>query len=154
MTDNRAAPAISDEDGRPGDFGGQASDTATHPRPGARFRWSTNLGYATLLVILALLPSTSSIVSLSPPDRLAHAMAYGVQAALLFWACLPTQRRNRALLVGVVGATTFGMLTEALQLIQPSRSVELADVAANSVGAILACGAIVGVARLADRRRE
>jgi len=132
--------------------GGPDSPAAVLPRPGAALRWATNAGYAILLVIMALVPSMSSIAELSPPDWISHAVAYGVQAALIFWACLPTRGRNRALLIGVVGASGFGIVTEALQFFQPSRSVELEDLAANSVGALLVCCLIVGVARLAGRR--
>jgi VanZ family protein len=116
------------------------------------FRWATNAGYAILLVIMALLPSTSSIAELAPPDWISHAVAYGIQTALVFWACLPTKGRNRALLLGVVGASAFGIVTEALQLFQPSRSVELKDLAANSVGALLVGGLIVVAGRLTRRR--
>jgi len=108
--------------------------------------------YAILLVFMALVPSTSSIAELSPPDWLSHSLAYGLQAALLHWACLPWLGRKRAMLCGVIGASGFGFVTEALQLLQPTRAVELKDLAANTVGAVLVSGLIVVAAHLADRR--
>ena len=125
---------------------------AASPRPNGTIRWAINGVYAILLVIMALVPSTSSIAELSPPDWLAHSLAYGLQAALLYWACLPWLGRNRAMLCGVVGASGFGFVTEALQLLQPSRAVELKDLAANTVGAVIVCGLIVAAAHLAERR--
>jgi len=112
-----------------------------------RVRWATNLGYAVLLVIMALTPSTFRVTELSVPDWFAHGVAYGIQAALIFWALLPSIGRHRALLMGVVGASVFGMVTEGLQLLQPGRSVEFNDFVANSVGAMLVCGVIAGLGR-------
>ena len=112
-----------------------------------RVRWAANLGYAILLVIMALIPSTSLVTELSVPDWFAHGVAYGIQAALIFWALLPSIGRHRALLMGVVGASVFGMVTEGLQLLQPGRSVEFNDLVANTVGAILVCGMIAGLGR-------
>lgn len=86
------------------------------------------------------------------PDWFAHATAYGMQAALLFWACLPSLRRGRALVIGVLGASVFGMMTEALQRFQPGRTVELKDIAANCVGALLVGSAIAVVGRFGNRR--
>lgn len=131
---------------------GERSHAPRDPRPGPASRWAVNLGYAILLIIMATVPSTSRIAKFSMPDWFAHAFAYGIQSALLFWACLPSLRRCRALGVGVLGAFTFGMVTEALQLLQPARTLELKDIAANGVGALLVCGAIAGLGWFGDRR--
>ena len=112
-----------------------------------RVRWAANVGYAILLVIMALIPTTSRVTELSVPDWFAHAVAYGIQAALIFWALLPSISRHRALLMGVVGASVFGMVTEGLQLLQPVRSVEFKDLVANTAGALLVCGIIAGLGR-------
>jgi VanZ family protein len=95
---------------------------------------------------MALLPPSSLVTSLSPPDWLAHAAAYGVQAGLVAWALMPGLGRRGALVGGVIGASAFGLVTEGLQLLGPGRSVELADVVANMAGAILVCGAIALIA--------
>jgi len=120
--------------------------------PGKTLRWTVNLGYAVSLAIMAVVPSTSGISQLSIPDWCAHAAAYGLQAALLFWACRLSFTRGSAMVYGFVGASAFGMATEALQLLQPERSVELKDLAANSAGALLICGVIAGAGRLSGRR--
>ncbi len=110
-----------------------------------RVRWATNVGYAILLLIMALIPSTSRVMELSVPDWFAHATAYGIQSALIFWASLPSIGRRRALVIGVIGASVFGMVTEGLQLLQPGRSVEFKDLVSNTLGALLVCGIVAGV---------
>jgi len=97
---------------------------------------------------MAVLPSTSRVAVLSAPDWFAHATAYGVQAALLYWAALPSLGHRRSLAVGLFGAMAFGAVTETLQLLQPSRFVEVKDLAANTIGALLVCGVIGGGGQL------
>ncbi len=128
------------------------SPATSGPRPGTTLRWTVNLAYAVILVIMAVVPSTPRIAQLSMPDWCAHAAAYGLQAALLFWACRPSFSRGRAMVLGVVGASAFGMATEALQILQPERSVELKDLVANSAGALLICVVIAVAGRLTGRR--
>lgn len=115
-------------------------------------RWGANGGYAILLVIMALLPSTSTTVGISVPDWFAHAVAYGVQMALVYWAALPSLGHGRSLAVGVVAAAGFGLVTEALQFLQPVRAVELKDLAANTIGALIFCAIIAAVGCIGPRR--
>ena len=121
-------------------------------RPPIRFRWAANGGYAILLVIMAVLPSTLTVVGSSVPDWLAHAVAYGIQMALVYWAALPSLGHGRSLAVGVVAAGAFGLVTEGLQFLQPARTVELKDLAANIVGALIFCGIIAGIGCTSGRR--
>jgi VanZ family protein len=110
--------------------------------PAIARRWLFNLGYAILLIVLALVPSAALSTTLVIPDCFAHAVAYGVQAGLLFWALKPTLGRAKSLAMGGFGAILFGLCTECLQLLQPERTVELRDVVANTIGVIAAAGAI------------
>lgn len=135
--DEKLAPARSEAD----------SLESTNRRP-STLQWVANIGYAAVLVVMALLPSTSVVSDLSVPDWLAHAIAYGIQSVLVYWASLPMLDRRRALAVGVVTASTFGVLTEGLQLLQPGRSVEFKDLVANTAGALLMCGVVAGVSGL------
>ena len=112
-----------------------------------RIRLAAAMGYAVLLVVMALLPSSSRVVGLSVPDWFAHAIAYGILAGLVYWASLPSLGRSQALLVGVLSASVFGVLTECLQFLQPRRSVEVEDLIANTAGALLVCGIIAGLSR-------
>lgn len=111
--------------------------------------------YATALVVLAVSPSLPAAVPdlVVVPDWAAHGLAYGVQASLIFWALLPVAGRLRAAATGIVGASVFGAVTECLQLLQPARTVEVRDLAANTVGAVLVCGTVATVSSLVARRR-
>jgi VanZ family protein len=115
--------------------------------PGVALRWSANLAYAALLVTIALLPSTSSVLRHAPPDWLSHAAAYGLQCVLLHWALARSVGAHRALLGAFLGAVAFGSVNEGLQLLQPGRAVEARDLLANATGALIACGAIAGIRR-------
>lgn len=124
----------------------------TMHRPSIVFRWAANGGYAILLVTMAVLPSTLTGVGSSVPDWLAHAVAYGIQMALVYWAALPSLGHRRSLAVGVVAAGVFGAVTECLQFLQPARTVELKDLAANAVGALICCGVIACIGWRSARR--
>ena len=127
------------------------SARVANPNPSRTLRWATNFLYAVLLVIMALIPSTFQVAELSVPDWLAHALAYGFQAGLLFWAVVPSLGPRRGLAGAFLGATAFGVATEGLQLLQPARTVELKDLLANTVGAMVACGIIVFTGRFGWR---
>jgi len=118
------------------------------------FRRAIVAAYSVFLIVAALAPPSTLGGLTSLPDWVAHALAYGVQAGLLFWAMAPTLGRGRALVIGVVGAVGFGVVTEVLQLLQPGRAVELKDLLANTVGAVSVCAAIaIAGCRLQPRDR-
>lgn len=104
------------------------------------------------MVIMAVMPSTFTGVGSSVPDWLAHAVAYGIQTALVYWAAAPALGHRRSLAAGVGAAVTFGLVTECLQFLQPARTVELKDLAANAVGALIFCGVIAGIGWNSARR--
>lgn len=100
----------------------------------------TNVIYAGLLVALAVTPRPPESSGVSA--QLAHAVAYGVQAVLLFSVldrALPT---GQALVAGGFVAVAFGALTEGLQLLQPTRHSEFADIVADGCGALIACAVV------------
>lgn len=153
MIDRVESSSITDEEKAPEDGGIGPSDRLKSSR-NLRLRWAVNIGYAILLVVLALLPSTVRVAQLAISDWFAHATAYGIQAALVCWASRPSLGRNRALAVGFLGASGFGVLTEGLQLLQPGRSVEFKDLVANTIGAFLVCVIIAGVSRVGTRAEQ
>jgi VanZ family protein len=108
---------------------------------------AANVVYAFILLTLGLISDVPTVVS-GVPDLVAHAAAYAVQAVLLFILLVPSLGRWKAALLSAVGAVVFGGLVEALQLIQPARSVELRDLAANTVGAAMAASILYLVTEL------
>ena len=111
--------------------------------PSTSLRWLVNLVYAVILVILALVPSIADVAGLNIPDWFAHALAL-----------LPGLGRRGSLVGGLLGATLFGIGTEGLQLLHPARSVEMKDLAANTVVALVACGILAGASRFGSRGGE
>jgi VanZ family protein len=111
-----------------------------------------NAGYASILVILALAPS-SLAPGLQIPDSVAHATAYGLQALLLYFLFLfvGSSRPWTSVVAAALCAVGFGLFTEALQLLQPARSVEFRDIMANSVGVAIAGAGITGINRVIGR---
>ena len=112
-------------------------------------RLLVNILYAVLLMAggLVTLPASPGV---GVPDVVLHGLAYGLQAALLFWLFSTTMRPGGAIVAAVVCATLFGAMVEILQLLRPMREVELEDLCANTVGAC-----IVGmVIDLAGRSRS
>lgn len=92
-----------------------------------------NVIYASVLVALAMTPTVPSSAA-KVPDVVAHAVAYGIQCFLLFALIRDYLHHFGALLTAAAGATCYGALTEGLQMLQPSRAVEIGDIAANTVG--------------------
>jgi VanZ family protein len=95
-----------------------------------------NLIYALALVLLGMssdVPDLARGVS----DYVAHALASGIHVALLFMLLRPPIGFQRAVLLAAGCASLYGGIIETLQLLQPARTVETADLAANTIGACL-----------------
>jgi VanZ family protein len=110
----------------------------------AAFLLLINILYATLLVAGGLISLPSGSAG-DIPDWVLHGSAYGLQAALLSWLFTSTMRPRRAVFAGVVCATLFGAMVEALQFFQPARTAEPEDLLANAVGACI-IGAVIALA--------
>ncbi len=109
----------------------------------SHLRWAINSAYAIFLVVAAVLPSGPALALLTIPDWFAHAVAYGVQAGLLFWAAGSGDRPVPGrVAIAIGGAVALGLLTEGLQMLGPGRSAELADVLADAAGAVAVVGCV------------
>jgi VanZ family protein len=104
-------------------------------------------------MIGALVPFTAGLDAVTVPDWLIHGAAYGALTALLYWAVVPSTGARNAAILGALGATVFGAVTEFLQLLQPARTVEARDLLANAVGALTVIG-LIGVVRGIPVRRS
>ncbi len=96
-----------------------------------------NLVYAAALLLLGVAPDLPG-AALDIPDFVAHGIAYAAHTALMFALLRPLVGRGKAAVLAFAGAVLYGGLVEALQFLQPARTVEIRDVLANSVGAGLA----------------
>ncbi len=105
-----------------------------------------NTAYAAMLIALAVVPSIPG-AGIGVSDTVVHAAVYGVQALLLFVMLNAVFPTTRALASAWIGATGFGLITEAVQLFRPERSVEFKDVIANAIGAGLVVAFVVALRR-------
>ena len=94
---------------------------------------AANLIYAVAVLVLGLIP-TFPVAVAGVSDGVAHAAAYAVQTVLLYGLFMPSAGRIRAALLAVGVAVLYGGCVEILQLLQPARTVETADLVANMVG--------------------
>lgn len=96
-----------------------------------------NLVYAVALLVFGLISSLPGSAA-GVPDHLAHAAAYAVQAALVYVLFLQSSGRGRAAVLAIGVAALYGGFVELLQTLQPARTAEVADLLANTIGAIAA----------------
>lgn len=103
----------------------------------------SNCAYALLLIVLALVPRVPSLSGFGASDFLAHVVAYGLQAGLLFWL-FEFSLGSGAAIHAVLGASGFGVLTEMLQILSPVRHFEYRDMAADVLGAVFVVSLLFG----------
>ena len=106
-----------------------------------------NVGYGSALLALAVAPR---LPTLPEPftDLDAHALAYGMEAVLLYWLACSWFVTPASAALAWIGANCFGVCTEILQLFVPSRASEVRDLAADLFGVTVAVVALL-VARRA-----
>jgi VanZ family protein len=114
------------------------------------WRWCLILVYVGTIFCLSSLPG-KSIPSVRVSDKLLHAVEFG-GLALLLCRALRAQAPSRSLrlvaLVSVLLVVGYGVTDEVHQLFVPERASDLADVAADGLGALLvAWGWVKGCAR-------
>jgi VanZ family protein len=102
-----------------------------------RFVIAVNLVYAATLLSLGVVPDVPEITA-GIPDFAAHGFAYAAHTVLLFALLLPSIGKGNAVLLAVAGAVLYGGLVEILQYFQPARTVEIRDLGANAIGALVA----------------
>jgi VanZ family protein len=106
--------------------------------------WAPVVGYMAAVFYassLSVLPTLANRVS----DKLEHAVAYGLLAALLVRALAGGLRRPIALsvaILAVVIAACYGISDEIHQHFVPHRSMDPYDLLADTTGAVSAAGAL------------
>ncbi len=101
--------------------------------------------YGALLTAASLLSIPSNTVS--QHDKLLHLLAYA-GFALLASATTRQTARYAALCLGII---SYGLAVEWLQSLTPSRTMSLADAAANTAGVALVFAAVTGLRQLQRR---
>jgi VanZ family protein len=91
--------------------------------------------YAAAIVFLSLTPRPPQI-DVEYGDKLGHLLAYGL---LMFWFCFLYRNRYTRIAYGI-GWVLLGVALEFAQAATGTRSYEVADMAANALGVLLAWG--------------
>lgn len=111
-----------------------------------------------LMLAIFVLSSQSSLPQ--PPgsisDKVAHALAYGVLGALWYRALAGGRASGLTLrrgLIAVLGATAYGVTDELHQSFVPGRTMELADLRADALGALTAA-IVLGACGIILRHRQ
>ena len=124
--------------------------TITPSRHWIRFAF---VGYWVTLATLTHLPKLPHAASAALVyDKIVHAVAFGILAALAWWAWPPTEP-GQAVRRAAMWFVILAVYAAADELLQPltGRSCELADWIADIVGIILGLGAAHVVRRRAPR---
>lgn len=117
------------------------------------FFWTPTVGYLIAIFAVSALPRPA--VTLETPDYLLHGLEYGLLTLLVTRLLLsphvpwftPSRARSRAAiwlracLTALLLAVAYGAADEWHQTFVPGRHGSLHDLAADAVGALLACGA-------------
>ena len=106
-----------------------------------RFALVANLSYALVLLLLGVSPDIPEMTK-GFSDRFAHMAASGLHVVLLFWLLRAATGARTAALLAAAGASLYGGCIEAMQLLQPARTVEMADLATNAIGACSTVGTV------------
>jgi VanZ family protein len=91
--------------------------------------------WAATIVFLSLTPSPPE-PGVEHVDKLGHLLAYGL---LMFWFCFLYRNRYTRLAYGL-GWIAMGVALEFAQRATGTRSLEVADMVANSLGVLLGWG--------------
>ena len=91
--------------------------------------------YAAAIVFLSLVPRPPRI-DIDHGDKLGHLLAYGL---LMSWFCFLYRNRYTRLAYGL-GWIAMGVALEFAQRATGTRSLEVADMVANSLGVLLGWG--------------
>ena len=92
-----------------------------------------------LILIASVVPVTEVVDTGLPEDKIAHFVMYGLTAILLFRFFERKTTLNRACYMSVAIAALYGAAMEVVQYFLPYRSFSAGDMAANTIGAFLAC---------------
>ena len=102
--------------------------------------WLPVILYCLLIFIQSSYPATNRLPALPYVDKLAHAGGYALLGFLFYRAYQTTRIRSQAfilLILSVLSAALYGVSDEIHQYFVPSRTADIADMAADSAGSVM-----------------
>lgn len=117
----------------------QIVSTSGGARGAVAFAALANLGYAVALATVSLMADPPLARVFGRSDWLAHGFAYGLQTLVLCELFRRLFPPVPAIAASAACAFGFGTVVESLQVLQPARTFEVRDLAANAVGAAITC---------------
>ena len=99
--------------------------------------WPVLLWYAVILGMSSLSGRRLDDVGIEVPDKLVHAVEYGILGFLLIWRAPGTRNRTRVLVTAFVVVGVLGAVDEVYQGTVPGRTPSVADWTADVTGALL-----------------
>lgn len=111
------------------------------PRLTSRQWWGLTLAYASLVTVLAVIP-TDPRLSAGQLDKPLHLCEYLLFAWCVIQAARSSQwSRRTGVTAALIVPVLYGAFLEGIQSLLPYRSAEFLDVVVNTVGALLGCWA-------------
>jgi branched-subunit amino acid transport protein AzlD len=99
--------------------------------------WIISVLYMGLIFILSSFPPPMELPAFSFADKLAHLLAYGVLASLIYLALKKSQVSFHPISIPFLIAFLYGVSDELHQYFVPGRDADPFDAVANGVGAFV-----------------
>lgn len=105
--------------------------------------------WAIVIMVVSVIPSADlPSLSIWEPDKVMHASVYAILTLLVYFALIklrPYRKRKNIVAAGL--CILYGSIIEIIQRLLPTRSFDLLDALANSIGCMLALLVILLISR-------
>lgn len=101
-------------------------------------RWLPTLFYAGLIFVASSTPQPIPIIPIPYADKGIHFLEFAILSLLLCWAMEPSGRPlKRNVFLAIIISSLYGASDEYHQTFTPTRTAEVTDWLADSIGAIV-----------------
>jgi VanZ family protein len=107
------------------------------------YRYFVGLWAGVILVVSVIPGQDLPSLSIWEPDKVMHALVYGVLTYLLFVAISYKSTKNNLLIFAITLCILYGFIIELIQKVLPTRTFDMYDMLANTIGCLLAGGLIL-----------
>lgn len=108
-------------------------------------------GWAAAILVVSVIPSEElPDLNMWEPDKVFHALFYAIMTGLVFLLLkprLPHQTSLNVVMKAALLCILYGFCIECIQLWLPTRSFDIFDVLADSLGCIVAVAAVLVISK-------